>query len=497
MKRVLILNRGEIACRLIQACQELGLEAVAVYSDVDSNSRHVELADEAIHLPGSAPKDTYLNLERILKAAKEKGCDAVHPGYGFLSERAVAAEAFAAAGMKWIGPSPKSIRLLGDKLEAKKLLAQYQVPTTPWGEVNLQDGKALSALSSKIGFPVLLKAASGGGGKGMRLVKDAASLMEAAASAAREAESSFGDSTLLMEKYVENPRHVEIQILGDEAGNVIHFGERECSLQRRHQKVVEEAPAPNLSQATKDAIAASAVSLAKGVGYSSAGTVEYLVDAQENFYFLEVNSRLQVEHSVTEAVWGVDLVQAQLKIAQGAKIPELFPDRAERKPRGHAIQARVYAENAAAGFAPCPGTLSLVEWPTAVGLRVDTGVRTGSVIGLDYDAMIAKLTVHAESRTLALDRLLWCLRHTILFGTVTNVNYLEDILSLPLVQAGKMHVKMLETDLKDWKDPLPEAALAKHADLLSAASFSTGPIHGSTNSSASGSVKISSPWERA
>jgi acetyl/propionyl-CoA carboxylase alpha subunit len=488
MKRVLILNRGEIACRLIQACQELGLKAVAVYSDVDKNSRHVELADEAIHLLGSAPKDTYLNLDHILPAAKEKGCDAVHPGYGFLSERAKAAESFERLGIKWIGPSPKSIRLLGDKLEAKKLLNQFQVPTTPWGEVNLKDIKALSTLASKIGFPVLLKAASGGGGKGMRLVKEESALAEAAASAAREADASFGDSTLLVEKYVENPRHVEIQILGDEAGNVIHFGERECSLQRRHQKVVEEAPAPNLSQAAKDAIAASAVALAKGVGYSSAGTVEYLVDAEENFYFLEVNSRLQVEHSVTEAVWGIDLVQAQLKIAQGATIPELFPDRADRKPRGHAIQSRIYAENAAAGFAPCPGLLSLVEWPTAVGLRVDTGVRTGSEIGLDYDAMIAKLTVYAENRDRALERLKWCLRHTVLFGTVTNVNYLQDVLNLPAVRAGNMHVKMLEQSLGNWQDPLPEEALAHHSELLAA----------SQTSVAYGSAKLSvlSPWVR-
>jgi acetyl/propionyl-CoA carboxylase alpha subunit len=491
VKRVLILNRGEIACRLIQACQELGLEAVAVYSDVDAGSRHVELADDAIHLPGAAPKDTYLNLDRILPAAKEKGCDAVHPGYGFLSERSAAAEAFGAAGVKWIGPSPKSIRLLGDKLEAKKLLDQYGVPTAPWGEVDLRDEKGLSALAEKIGFPVLLKAASGGGGKGMRLVRDAAGLQEAAESAAREAQASFGDATLLVEKYIEEPRHVEIQILGDDTGDVIHFGERECSLQRRHQKVVEEAPAPNLSQKTKDAIAASAVSLAKGVGYASAGTVEYLVDKSENFYFLEVNSRLQVEHSVTEAVWGVDLVQAQLKIAQGATLRELFPERASRTPRGHAIQARVYAENAAAGFAPCPGTLSLVEWPTAVGLRVDTGVRTGSVIGLDYDAMIAKLTVWAESRERALDRLLWCLRHTTLFGTVTNVNYLQDVLSLPAVRKGRMHVKLLETALGSWKDAPPEELLAEHARLAAMA------VPAATAAKGSAKQAVASPWERA
>ena len=455
-QKVLILNRGEIACRLIQACQELGLKTVAICSEPDRGARHTELAEECICLDGASPQETYLNLEKILPRAKEKGCDSVHPGYGFLSERASAAEAFLAAGIAWIGPSPKSIRQLGDKLEAKKLLDQYQVPTAPWGEVSLEKNEELFALAEKIGFPVLLKAASGGGGKGMRLVREKQELIESAMSAAREAKSSFGDATLLLEKYIEQPRHVEIQILGDSSGQVMHFGERECSLQRRHQKVVEEAPAPNLSSATKEKIANYAVDLARGVGYSNAGTVEFLVDAQENFYFLEVNSRLQVEHSVTEAVWGIDLVKSQILIAQGARLDELFPDRTQMHVRGHAIQARIYAEDAANQFAPCPGPLHLVEWPQAVGLRIDTGVRTGSVIGMNYDAMIAKLTVHAETRERAIQRMLWTLRNTILFGTTTNINYLQDILAHPRVQEGNMDVKFLERYFADWKDTVPE-----------------------------------------
>lgn len=487
MKKVLILNRGEIACRLIQACQEMGLATVAIYSDADAGSRHRELADEAIHLPGTAPQETYLNLNKILPLALGSGCDAVHPGYGFLSERAHAAEAFLKAGVEWIGPRPESIRLLGDKLEAKKLLDKYKVPTAPWGEVNPADAKALTELATRIGFPVLLKAAAGGGGKGMRLVKEASGLKDGAESAAREALSAFGDATLLLEKYVENPRHVEVQILGDLHGNLMHFGERECSLQRRHQKVVEEAPAPNLSQATKDKMAAAAVALAKGVGYANAGTVEFLVDAQENFYFLEVNSRLQVEHSVTEAVWGVDLVKAQILVAQGKKLSEIFLS--APAPRGHSIQARIYAEDAANQFAPCPGPLSLVEWPQAVGIRVDTGVRTGSVIGLDYDAMIAKMTVQAEDRPRALARMIWCLRHTALFGTVTNVNYLQDILSHPSVQAGNMHVKLLETEFKDWKDPVPEELMAQHSSIVQGAQ-SAGA------SSGGGGKRMPSPWEK-
>lgn len=486
ISKVLILNRGEIACRLIQACQELGLKTVALFSDPDAGSRHSELADEAIHLPGSAPQETYLNLPLILEHAKKIGCNAVHPGYGFLSERAHAAEAFLGAGIQWIGPNPKSIRLLGDKLEAKKLLDSYQVPTAPWGEVNPADQAGLEALAERVGYPILLKAASGGGGKGMRLVREKSSLKEAAASAGREAKSSFGDATLLLEKYLENPRHIEVQILGDQHGNIMHLGERECSLQRRHQKVVEEAPAPNLSQQTKDKMAASALALARGVGYANAGTVEFMVDAEENFYFLEVNSRLQVEHSVTEAVWGVDIVKAQVQVAMGKKLQEIFPH--APSPRGHAIQARIYAEDSANQYAPCPGTLALVEWPQTVGLRIDTGVRTGSVIGLDYDAMIAKMTVYAEDRPQALARILWCLRHTILFGTVTNVNFLQDILSHPKVAAGKMHVKLLELDFKDWQDSIPEELMAKHAEIIAGAKAA--PSAGGEKNS------FRSPWEQ-
>lgn len=486
MKKILILNRGEIACRLIQTAQEMGLKTVALYSDADVGARHTQLADESYLLPGTAPKDTYLNLPLILEIAKKAKCDAVHPGYGFLSERAHAAEAFLEAKIEWVGPRPKSIRLLGDKLEAKKILDQYKVPTAPWGEVNPENSAELKALAKKIGFPVLLKAAAGGGGKGMRFVATESELADAALSAAREAKSSFGDATLLLEKFVENPRHVEIQILGDLHGNVMHLGERECSLQRRHQKVVEEAPAPNLSDKTRKAMADAAVALAKGVGYANAGTVEFLVDAQENFFFLEVNSRLQVEHSVTEAVWGIDLVRAQIEVARGKNLKEIFS--APPTPRGHAIQTRIYAEDSANQFAPCPGKLELVEWPAAVGLRIDTGVSTGSVIGLDYDAMIAKMTVMAENRANAIERMLWCLRNTVIFGTITNINYLQDILSYPSVRAGKMYVKLLEKEFGNWQDEMPKELLDKRDTLIRTAKSSSSTGMRSPD-------RIASPWE--
>lgn len=489
-KKVLILNRGEIACRLIQACQELGLQTLAVYSEVDKGSRHTELADEAVCIGDAAPQESYLNLEKLLGVAREYGCDAVHPGYGFLSERAHAAEAFTKAGVTWIGPSAESIRLLGDKLEAKKLLSGHKIPTSPWGEVSLDRMGDLVKLAGKIGYPVLLKAASGGGGKGMRLVKSEKELAPSAEAAAREAKSSFGDATLLIEKYIEEPRHIEVQILGDEHGEVFHFGERECSVQRRHQKVIEEAPAVNLSEKTRKAICDSAVRLAKAVGYANAGTIEFLVDKEESFYFLEMNSRLQVEHSVTEAVWGIDLVKSQILVAQGAKLTELFPARASMEPRGHAIQARIYAEDASMGYAPCPGTLSLVEWPTAVGVRVDTGVRTGSTIGLDYDAMIAKMTVCAEDRSRAIARLRWCLQHTTLFGTVTNINYLQDILAQKKYIDGKVYVKFLETEMSAWKDPVPEELWEKHEELVASAKNVGG------GASLSAQASIPSPWER-
>lgn len=498
LKRILVLNRGEIACRVIQAVQELGKTAIAVYSEPDAGARHAQIADEAYAIGGQAPRDSYLVIEKLLRAAQAARADAVHPGYGFLSERADAAAAFLAAGITWIGPSPESIQKLGNKIEAKKMLDKAKVPTLPWSIVDPADKAALAGLGTKLGFPLLLKAAAGGGGKGMRLVKKAEELQPAAEAAAREGLAAFGDGTIFMERYLENPRHIEVQLLGDRHGNAVHFGERDCSSQRRHQKVIEEAPAANLSPFARDAICAAAVNLAKSVGYANAGTAEFLVDERENFYFLEMNSRLQVEHTVTELAWDIDLVRAQILVAEGATLDEIFPDYKTMATRGHAIQVRIYAEDAGNMFLPAPGKLVEVEWPTGPGIRVDTGVGAGSEISMEYDPMIAKLSVWAEDRPRAIARAIWALRRTVIFGTTTNINYLQDVLACEAFQKGKMHVKFLETSaFRAWKDEVPEELIRDARTIAAQAKRSgAGASLTGTNAGASGkNGRIRSPWE--
>lgn len=468
IQRILIANRGEIACRLIQAAQELGKEAVAVYSDADAGARHTRLANRAYRIGGQAPRDSYLLVEKLIAAAKATGCDAIHPGYGFLSERADAAEAFIRAGLRWIGPSPDSIAQLGNKIAAKQLLDSAKTPTLPWCVANPEDPSRLGELANKIGFPILLKAAAGGGGKGMRLVRDPKDLVEAARAASREGLAAFGDGAIFMERFLENPRHIEVQLLGDEHGNVMHLGERDCSSQRRHQKVIEEAPS-HLSKFAADSICQAAVSLAKSVGYANAGTAEFLVDDRENFFFLEMNSRLQVEHSVTELVWGVDLVHAQIRVAEGETLAQIFGDFSSERRRGHAIQLRIYAEDPAQRFMPSPGKLTQMEWPSGPGIRIDTGVGEGSEISMDYDPMIAKISVWGTDRNQAVARALWALRNTVVFGVTTNINYLQDILENPVFRNHKMHVKYLEGDFGPWQDPVPAELEAQKAQIAAKA----------------------------
>jgi acetyl/propionyl-CoA carboxylase alpha subunit len=489
IERILVLNRGEIACRVIQTTQEMGKVALAVYSEPDAGSRHTILANEAFAIGGKSPRESYLIVDKLLAAAKAMKADAVHPGYGFLSERADAAKAFIDAGITWIGPSPESIHRLGNKIEAKLALDAASVPTLPWCRVDATDKKTLAKESVRIGYPLLLKAAAGGGGKGMRLVRDAKDLEPFAEAASREGLAAFGDGTIFMERYLENPRHIEVQLLGDLHGDAMHFGERDCSSQRRHQKVIEEAPSGRLSEKTRAAITSSAVALAKSVGYANAGTAEFLVDENENFFFLEMNSRLQVEHTVSELAWGVDLVRAQILVAEGEPLKHIFP--LAPAPKGHSIQMRIYAEDASNMFLPAPGKLLEVEWPTGLGIRVDTGVGAGSVIGMDYDPMIAKLSVWAETRPLAIEKALWALRHTVIFGTITNINYLQDILDSKVFREARMHVKFLETDFKDWKDTAPPELLTAKEELAALAKSSS--LAGNTTDGSS--ARIRSSWE--
>ena len=398
IQKILIANRGEIARRIMRTCRKMGIATVAVYSEADADMPFVAEADEAILLGPAPSTESYLRIDRVLEAAALTGSDAIHPGYGFLAENAAFAEACGDAGVIFIGPTPDAIRSMGSKREAKALVEKAGVPVIPGYDGSKQDPKVLAKEAVKVGFPVLLKASAGGGGKGMKLVREEAGLPDAIASAAREGQSSFGDGTLLVEKYIDDPRHVEIQILGDSHGNLIHLNERECSIQRRHEKIVEETPSPALDAALRTEMGEAAILCCKTIGYQNAGTVEFILAPDRNFYFLEVNTRLQVEHPVTEFVTGLDLVEEQILVAQGEALR--LSQEAVRF-EGAAIEVRLYAEDPAAGFLPQSG--KIVDWdlPPAEGLRVDSGVEAGSEVSIHYDPMLAKIITSGESRPLA------------------------------------------------------------------------------------------------
>ena len=429
--RLLIANRGEIAARIIRSAHALGIATVAVYSAPDAEAPYVTQADEAVRLPGAVPADTYLRGEAIIAAAAAAGADAVHPGYGFLSENAAFARACADAGLIFVGPRPETIEAMGDKIRAKAIMAEADVPVLPSATVT--DTTDLSAAGARVGFPLLVKAAFGGGGRGMRLVTGPAELAEAVGSARREAASAFGDGTVFLERYVTDPRHVEVQILGDTHGDVVHLFERECSIQRRYQKIVEECPSPAVDDDLREALTAAAVAAGWAVGYTGAGTVEFVLDRDRKFYFLEMNTRLQVEHPVTEAVTGLDLVELQLLIAEGEPLP---PQARAARINGHAIEVRLYAEDVAAGFVPATGTLHRFRIPAAAGIRVDTGFRDGSVVSPYYDAMLAKVIAHARTRADAARRLARALGQAGIHGLTTNRDLLAAILREPEFLAG-------------------------------------------------------------
>jgi acetyl-CoA carboxylase, biotin carboxylase subunit len=395
-KKVLIANRGEIAVRIIRACRELGIGTVAVYSDADREALHVRMADEAYEIGPAPSRESYLVVEKILGVAKKSGAEAIHPGYGFLSERSHFAKACKEAGVTFIGPSPEAIDAMGDKVEARKRVIAANVPVVPGSPGTLDSEEAIVEGAKKIGFPVMLKAAAGGGGKGMRLVRSEDEIQAAARAARSEAKSSFGDDRVYVERFVDQPRHVEVQVLGDTHGNVVHVYERECSIQRRHQKVIEESPSPVTDPKMREEMGKVAVAAAKSVNYVGAGTVEFLVDSKRNFYFLEMNTRIQVEHPITEMVTGIDLVRTQIEIAAGGKLPFKQED---IKQRGWAVECRIYAEDPAKNFFPAPGKIWTLREPSGLGIRNDSGVYEGFEVSIHYDPMISKLVAWGATAT--------------------------------------------------------------------------------------------------
>ena len=464
--KVLVANRGEIACRIIRACRELELQTVAVHSRGDTSALHVELADEAVLLEGDLSA-TYLSIEAIIRACVDTGAQAVHPGYGFLSERAEFAHAIEAAGLVWIGPPASAIESMGDKVAARRTMREAGVPVTPGGELSETDDLparmlALHELASRVGFPLLLKASAGGGGKGMRIVHSAGELDSAYVAGQREALSAFGDGTVYVESLLETPRHIEVQVLADSEGDVIHLLERECSVQRRHQKVVEEAPSAAIDVATRDAMGDAAVAAARAVNYLGAGTVEFLVSADGSFYFLEMNTRIQVEHPVTELITGVDLVQEQLRIAAGLPLSITQSDVAAD---GHAIEARIYAEDPANGFLPAGGKLVVWDPPVGPGIRLDEGVREGDDVSMDYDPIVAKLVVHAPDRDRAISRMSRALSEFVVLGATTNIEFLRDVVSHPGFAAAETTTDFISRCWPEgWSadldsDPVPPSAI--------------------------------------
>jgi 3-methylcrotonyl-CoA carboxylase alpha subunit len=448
-KKLLIANRGEIACRIIRTARAMGLATVAVYSDADAGARHVRDADEAVPLGPARARDSYLNIERLIAAARETGAEAIHPGYGFLSESAAFANACVAAGLIFVGPTAAMIEAMGSKSGAKALMEKAGVPLVPGYHGAAQDEATLAKAADKIGYPVLVKASAGGGGRGMRIVNAASELSAAVTSAKREAKAAFGDDALLIEKYVQNPRHIEVQIVGDSHGNLVSLFERECTLQRRHQKVIEEAPSPTLNPKQREAIGIAARKAAGAVKYVGAGTIEFVSDGKE-FFFIEMNTRLQVEHPVTELVTGLDLVEWQLRVAFGEKLP-LKQD--EISLRGHAVEARLYAENPAKNFMPSVGRITAWQVPAGEGVRVDAGYEAGSNVSPFYDAMLAKVIGYGADRGTALDRVVAALDRADVRGVVTNTAFLSALLSHPNVRANQIDTGFIERELAELTRP--------------------------------------------
>jgi len=489
-QKVLIANRGEIAVRVAQTVQEMGMCAVAVYSEPDRCSPHVLIADEAHPLDGKTAAETYLRGDKIIDIAKRNHIDAIHPGYGFLSENAAFAQACSDAGLTFIGPTPAAMRATGNKIAAKETLREAGVPVVPgWTGTGKEDAKKIKSEAASIGYPVMVKAAAGGGGKGMRLVRSEGELVVSMESARREAAASFGDSQVFLERYIERPRHVEFQIFGDTHGSVVHLFERECSIQRRHQKLLEETPSPALSPELRARMGEAAVRAGKAVNYTNAGTVEFLVDSAGAFYFLEINTRLQVEHPVTELTTGHDLVKAQILVAAGERLP-FTQD--ELRQDGHAIEVRICAEDPERDFLPSTGTIDVYEPPAGPGIRVDSGVVQGSEISVYYDPMLAKLIVKGRTRKEALKKLAWALEHFVVLGVTTNIGFLRSLIDHPEVRAGRLHTQFLQehTIRERSGEELPNEAIVAAA-LAGVTMSGRGTLSATSDRLSNSSV---SPW---
>lgn len=450
LRKCLIANRGEIAIRIIRACHELGMQAVAVYSEVDANARHVQLADEAYLIGAASPTQSYLNPAKLIEIATVSGCDCLHPGYGFLSENEDFAAAVVAAGLTWVGPGADAIRLMGVKTEARALMEKAGVPLVPGFQSDTAADAEFIAAAERIGFPVMVKAAGGGGGKGIRVVHNPADLPQALAGARAEAQKAFSDPRVFLERYIESARHIEIQVLADAHGNTVHLFERECSAQRRHQKIIEESPSPLLDDETRQKMGQAAVEAARAVGYVNAGTVEFIATPSGEFYFLEMNTRLQVEHPVTELVAGLDLVKLQFRVASGEALPFT---QADLRQRGHAIECRVYAEDPHNNFLPAVGPLLRFIPPEGPGIRVDSGVQSGDEITIHYDPMIAKIIVYDTNREAAIQRMLYALGQTVILGTITNLPFLRALLRHPVFVAGNLDTGFIDAHISDLLPP--------------------------------------------
>ena len=486
-RRVLIANRGEIAIRIARACREADLESIAVYSDADRDAPHVRAADRAVRIGPPASSHSYLSIEAILEAARATSAEAIHPGYGFLSENAAFAAACDRAGLVFVGPPATVIERMGSKVGARALMASAGVPIVPGITATDQSDAGIASAARQLGFPVLVKASAGGGGKGMRTIQNDKSAPELIAAARREAVAAFGDGTLYVERLIEKPRHVEVQIFGDTDGNIVHLFERECSIQRRHQKILEESPSPALTEPVRARLTEAAVAAGRAAEYVNAGTIEFLLEGSGDnarFYFLEVNTRLQVEHPVTEAVTGLDLVRAQFVVASGGRLPWTQSDISKR---GHAIECRIYAEDPAGGFLPQAGTLLLYREPAGPGVRIDSGVREGGTISVHYDPLLAKLTVNAESRDAAMSRALAALRQFAILGIRTNVPFLIRLLEHPDMRSGQVHTRFIEDHVVDLLSP-------RQTPLAALAAAAVGAVSETTPSTSTAQPAAADPW---